>query len=246
MPPDRTHVRVTARRALLPPDVEGVGGAPNVVNQRLERPSACSLSARFHREKRPQCVRSSSSDQSRSPTIQTPLPAVLRRSQRSQRQQTPKSTRSHRVGRYLMSTRSKRRRGGMPCACGPTPQTERTCHGAAKSTGSPTGDRPRAEVVTTRCESKKLTGGRLESVLAGQADPRAIARQTNSAPVRLGVKWFRCRQPRPSMHPHVIGSTTRHAGLRSRVGTVLGQLQGSKGRGAAPIDRGQARIPTGP
>jgi hypothetical protein len=30
------------------------------------------------------------------------------------------------------------------------------------------------------------------------------------------------------MHPHVIGSTTRHAGLRSRVGTVLGQLQYGK------------------
>ena len=245
MPPDRTHVRVTARRALLPPDVEGVGGAPNVVNQRLERPSACSLSARFHGEasamrpqqfQRPVAFANDTNASTCGLKTQPTQPTA----------QTPKSTRSHRVGRYLMSTRSSGIEEGCRAHAGPGPQTERTCHGAANSTGSPTGDRPRAEVVTTRCESKKLTGGRLESVLAGQADPRAIARQTNSAPVRLGVKWFRCRQPRPSMHPHVIGSTTRHAGLRSRVGTVLGQLQGSKGRGAAPIDRGQARIPTGP
>jgi hypothetical protein len=118
----KTSCHRTGHMFVLPPGAPSClptsKGWGDVVNQRLERPSACSLSARFHREKRPQCVRSSSSDQSRSPTVQTPLPAVLRRSQRSQRQQTPKSTRSHRVGRYLMSTRSKRHRGGMPCACG--------------------------------------------------------------------------------------------------------------------------------
>ena len=36
---------------------------------------------------------------------------------------------------------------------------------------------------------RRVDGGRLETISTGQAGSRVIARQPNSAYVRLGVKW---------------------------------------------------------